>query len=373
LILRLIRNYPLRIASVALVVCASTATLTAAAGSLSDSVAAGRDATLVMETSFPLDVDWTAAVGRRRLHFDPTHEHVLRDVTALALMRSRGTDASCLNPAKPATPRIASVSAAFLRTPPFPAYSETGSDAWPLLDRPEEQPVPAIADSDTLDWILESGIGRTYHLDLPDGSSTNLRFVGTTRGSYLPGDLLIPQRSFRKLFPGVEGPTLFLISCPQASEQAVRQALMRDLADYGPTITSSRSILDAVRGVYNAYVSIFLVFGSLGVLLGVCGSALAAARNAMARRAEFALMVAVGVPRATIGYLLIAETNIGVLAGTLAGIAIGAAAAVAERPAASWFMLLTAALLILGASTAACLLVSRFFLQGRLLEALRSE
>jgi hypothetical protein len=376
LLWRSIRFRPMRVLSVGLIVAAGTAVLGVAAGSLSSADASGTGGfALEVESQLPIAIDWSTAKGRSRLHFDPADEAAFAGVSISPMLRNPGADVSCLNPAKPVLPRISAVDSNFVRSAPFPAVASDGSNAWPLLDSPAQTApdIPAIGDGDTLDWILGSGVGKEVDLQLPNGRPSRLKFVGATHGTFLAGDLLVSRAAFHRLYPEVEAPTLFLVKAPKAKLAALRAAIGRNLADYGVTVRDTESILASLRAVINAYLSIFLVFGSLGLVLGVCGSSLAAARNAMDRRPEYALMLAVGIARTTVRNWIVAETYLAVVAGAACGFAISAAVGIAERSGVSWLALIAATLAIVGAATVACFAVSSLFLRRGVLEALRSE
>ena len=460
LIFRSICYRPLRPLSVALIVAASTSVLGIAAASLSSAVGDETGYALQVETAMPVAIDWGSAEGRKRLRFDPNDEPLFQGVTVTPLLRSSGTDASCLNPAKPIQPRLAAVNTDMPGTGllavesvalPFPimgrqnagTVSDERSPQAPNLSSPrasesrrramersgigkgsvsqippkgnersesgslsqrsgdpaegtwseaesgrtgpasrslgegwrggESETVPAIGDADTIEWILGSKVGGTYDLALQSGRSVHLKFVGATHGTSLPGDLLVSREAFRPLFPDIDAPTLFLAKVPAGRVAAVQAAIARNLGDYGVTVKTTESILRSLHQVQNAYLSIFLVFGSLGLFLGICGSGLAIARNAAERRSEFVLMSALGIPRVRVASFIAAETYLAVLAGALLGFAISAGVGSLERSDVSWAALAVATLVILAAATATCVAVSSLFLRKGTLEALRSE
>jgi hypothetical protein len=376
LLFRSIRYRPLRFLSVAGVVAAGTAVLGISAGSMKSADSSGEEGiALQVETALPVAIDWMTPDGRKRLHFDPADEAVFKSVSGYSLLRSPGVDVSCLNPAKPMVPRLAGINEKDLIHPPFPAIAANSQGAWNSLRllSPNGKTLPAIGDSDTTEWILGSGLGQTYDLQLPGGEVVKLWFVGATHGTFLAGDILVSRTALQTAYPDIEAPTLFLVKTPPQNVAAVRAAINRNLADYGVTIKETASILRALHGVMNAYLSIFLVFGSLGLALGVCGASLAAARNAADRRQEFALMMAVGIPRSRISSWIVAETYLAIVLGVVCGVAGGVAITVLERSNVMWPALTASTLSIVIAATAACFAVSSLFLRRGVVEALRSE
>ena len=383
LLIRSIRQRPMRFLSPALIVAAGTAVLGVAAGSLNSATSsANSEIGLEVETNFPLGIDWTTPNGRRRLRFEASDEPVFQGITAYSLLRSRGSDTSCLNPAKPVTPRLTAIRDDFLRQPPFPAETADGADAWRLLGLhtiPRQSnfsgssDIEAVADAYTLDWILGSGLGKRYPVVLSNGNSATLKFVGVTHGTFLATDILVSEAAFRSLYPDIDAPSLFLVKVPSSKAPSVGAALRRNLSDYGVTVRDTPSIIRALHGVSNAYISIFLVFGSLGLILGVCGSSLAAARNALERRTEFALMLALGISRSRVAYWIVAETHLAVLMGSFSGLAIAIVIDLIERTSVSWQAFAVELFITVLASSLACVAVSKAFLRHSVIQALRSE
>ncbi len=376
LLIKSIRQRPLRMLSVAMIVATSTAVLGIAAGSYSNADTSGTGGIrLQVETTLPVAIDWTTVQGRKQLHFDLADEGAFEGIVVYSLLRSPGTDVSCLNPAKPTAPRISAIGADFIHASLFASTDNQGKSAWPqLLGTPTPgSAISAIGDGDTLEWILGTGVGQTLDTQLSNGTNAKLSFAGATHGSFLAGDLLVSKGSFHQLFPDIEAPSLFLVKTPESKQQALSLALARNLSDYGVTIRSTTDILSSLRGVFNAYISIFIVFGVMGLILGVCGASLSAARNALERQAEFALMLAVGLPRSRVRYLMIAETQLGVLLGTSVGLILSVFVALAERASISWLGLLVAAVAIVLTSTISCIAVSALILRRGILGALRSE
>ena len=82
--------------------------------------------------------------------------------------------------------------------------------------------------------------------------------------------------------------------------------------------------LNGYNAVENTYLGIFQALGGLGLLLGSLGLALVVARNALERRAELALLGAVGFAPRRIVRLVATEhavlLGLGLLAGVVAAL-----------------------------------------------------
>jgi ABC-type antimicrobial peptide transport system permease subunit len=193
----------------------------------------------------------------------------------------------------------------------------------------------------------------------------------------LNGVLVVSHTNFLERFPSSAGYRRFLIDAPPDRIDEVAAALTRKLADSGFSVERSEVLLNRVNAVENTYLGIFQALGGLGLLLGSVGLALVLGRNVLERRAELALLGAVGFPRRRIGRLVTVEHAVLLLLGLLAGVL---ASLISLVPA-----LLSPHARILTAGTAAVLaglllggllftrLAAGVVLRGSLLGNLRSE
>ncbi|MCC7292920.1 MAG: ABC transporter permease [Phycisphaerales bacterium] len=161
------------------------------------------------------------------------------------------------------------------------------------------------------------------------------------------------------------------------------RVLERDLARFGFDAMPVRRRMEGYFAVQNTYLATFQTLGGFGLVLGTIGLTVVLLRNVFERRAELALMQALGFSPRALTWIVLSEN----VALTLAGLAIGLFAAalavaphlsVAPHTAASAGSLgLTNAL----ATTAGVLLTTlatgrlalRPTLRGSLITALRSE
>ena len=107
-------------------------------------------------------------------------------------------------------------------------------------------------------------------------------------------------------------------------------ALRRNLGYYGIEVQTTREVLNTLLRMQYTYLATFLALGGLGVLLGTVGLIVALLRDALERRREFALMLAVGFTRSDLRQLLLLE-NAGLLLGGLLCGVLSALVAVAPR------------------------------------------
>jgi hypothetical protein len=248
-----------------------------------------------------------------------------------------GDDASCLNLYKPQSPRVLGVTPDFVAAARFRFAAalaerpEEQANPWLTLDRRfADGAVPAIADQNSLTYVLKKKLGEELAVDWGRGP-VRLRFVAALAGSLFQRELIVAERDFLRLFPEETGYRFFLIEAPPARAEAVTGLLETRLADDGFDVTSTAARLAAFFEVENTYLSTFQALGGLGLLLGTVGLGVVLLRNALERRRELALARAVGFRRDQLRLVVLAE-NVGLL---VAGLGLGTAAAlVAVAPAA---------------------------------------
>jgi putative ABC transport system permease protein len=94
--------------------------------------------------------------------------------------------------------------------------------------------------------------------------------------------------------------------------------------DYGFEITPTAQRLAEFKSVENTYLSIFLVLGAFGLLIGTIGLAIVLQRSMLERRSEFALLAAVGFKTNSILTIVSVEyivlLFIGLIFGTLTAV-----------------------------------------------------
>jgi putative ABC transport system permease protein len=335
---------------------------------------------LVATASVPLPYDPNTPAGRTSLGMTPEDEKQMAGAEVISLLVSPGEDISCLNLARPTTPRFLSVSTELARRGGFEVVTPDHAapeEVFTALEHQGGGPVPVFGDADSVMWTLHSALGKTLSVTGPDGQALQLKIAGLIPRSIFARELLVSETDFRRLYPGVNAPAYFLVDTPPGREQAVAQALRRGLGDWGVEVRSTREVLNSFLRVQNTYLMMFLALGGLGLLLGTVGMVAVLLRGALERRRELALMRAAGFTTGQLARLLLAE-NAGLLVTGLVGGTAAALIAVGPQvlsPEASvnWAVLgaVLGAVLVVGlvASLAAALAA----LRGALLESLRHE
>ena len=279
---------------------------------------------LLARSALPIVHDPNSTAGRDALGISDSELPVLARSTFVPFRLRPGDDASCLNLYAPQQPRILGAPHSFLAAGRFSFQKSLAStpeeirNPWLLLEsRAQDGVIPAIADANTIQYILHLAVGGELVLSRSDGSPLRLRLVAALRDSVFQGELLISDTNFLAAFPENEGFRFFLLDAPQPHPESLIQPLDERLAGYGFEVESSRDRLAAYHRVENTYLSTFQSLGALGLILGTAGLATVLLRNALERRKELALLRAVGYRRRVLSVIVVAE-NVALLAWGLA-------------------------------------------------------
>ncbi len=298
---------------------------------------------LVAESDQPILYDVNSEDGRFDLSFSDDDDRLLATTKSFGLRVKAGDDASCLNLYQARQPRILGLPKALLGRGGFAWASSAAESAeekanpWLLLEKPVAPDedgttcVPVVMDMNTAMYALHltGGVGQTYDVDNDQGRTIRLRVVGLLSNSILQGDLLVAESQLLTHFPQISGQRFFLIECEPEKTDAVAAAWNRTLGDFGLSTERSGDRLAGFLAVQNTYLSTFQSIGGLGLLLGTFGLAAVQLRNVLERRRELALLRAVGFRRTTLGWLVLLENALLLLAGLGCGVI---AAAVAVLP-----------------------------------------
>jgi hypothetical protein len=346
---------------------------------------------LLAESLLPIPYDLGTLQGRDSAGIDSADARIRRLDFASFRLRP-GDDASCLNLYQPTNPRILGAPLKFIQAGRFSFQtvldlrSDQPATPWELLDtRFPDGAVPAIADANSMTYVLHRNVGEDFVLehvrDPQTGQPLRLRMVAALADSMFQSELIISEEQFLRLFarePAAGGYRVFLIGAAQAQPQPAGEtvgALEDALSVYGFDVVSTAERLASFHRVENTYLSTFQALGGLGLLLGTFGLAAVLLRNVLERRRELALLRAVGFRQRDLVVMIAAENLLllvlGLVAGTLTAL-LAIAPALAERgtlPALS-FVLLAGVLL---AGLLASVLAVAAAVRAPLLEVLRSE
>jgi hypothetical protein len=338
----------------------------------------------IAESTLPVVYDLNSIEGREALGIEPP-QSVDPDSLRFVSFRERpGDDTSCLNLYTPSEPRIFGVPEAFIRSGRFSfgaSAAETEQqklNPWELLDTDyPDGAIAAVADANTIQYILHLSVGSDLPIRADDGAEIRLRLVAALEDSIFQGGLLISESNFLKLFPERDGYRFFLVEMPPVENGSMLQPLKESLGNWSIQLYSTRELLSSYHRVENTYLSTFQSLGTLGLVLGTLGLATVLLRNVLERRSELALLRATGYPKSALAIIVLGENILLLLWGVGTGIlcaVIAIAPAIHSRgsflPLSIFGSVLGPVLITgIGASLVAVAAVFR----SPLLQALRSE
>lgn len=340
---------------------------------------------LIGETTMPVVQDLNSQSGR---DFFALSDQDVAGVNVVPFRVQEGDEASCLNLNRAQKPRLLGVKPELLEG----RFSFAGMIHGPPQDlkwnllRPLPEGVqfdsdvplvPAIGDANSVQWAMGKKLGDTIDFTDSQGRPFKVWIVATVGNSILQGNLLIDEALFVQRFPETSGYRMFLIDAPSNQVSEVSATLSRAMQDVGLELTPAAQRLAQFNAVQNTYLGTFQVLGGLGLLLGSVGLGIVVLRNVLERRAELALLMAVGFRKATVQRLLLLENGALLVAGLLLGVVAASVAVLpailspnAQLPVASLTLTLVAVLLNGALWTWAA---TRLAVRGDLLAALRNE
>jgi len=276
------------------------------------------------ETTIPLLYDLNTPAGRS--YFTLDDEPLLRDVSFLQLHRLDGDDASCLNLNQVPQPMLLGV--------PEKEFDSVGAfrvmNAVPMVDMDypwkalsqELSPdvIPGLADQTVITWGLGKKVGDTMTYTDESGTELKIKLMAGLDNSIFQGHILISDDLLKQRFPSISGTKVMLVDGSFTSRDEIANRLEELFADYGMVAMPASQRLAEFNSVENTYLSVFMLLGALGVLIGTIGFRIIVWRNNLERSAELALYLALGFRKKFIRTLLILEYMLILVAGMSLGI-----------------------------------------------------
>ena len=294
-----------------------------------------------------------------------------------------GDDASCLNLNRTTNPQILSVQPEELSERDAFSFAALTKDVdpdqpWLALNKQyDNNIIPGMADQTVIVWGLGKSVGDTLFYTAEDGREFGIRLVGGLANSIFQGNVIISEEHFIKKYASNSGYRVLLIDAPASQREELAQKLTWTFQDQGLDLTPSALRLAEFNKVTNTYLSIFMILGGLGLVLGSIGIGIVLLRNVAERRGELALLRAVGFKVASLQKLILSEHMVLLFAG----IAIGALSALfavmpsllAPGTGIPYFTILFTLLAVIGSGILWTWLAAKLAMRGDLLSALRNE
>jgi ABC-type antimicrobial peptide transport system permease subunit len=167
--------------------------------------------------------------------------------------------------------------------------------------------IPAIADETVIKWGMGKKTGDTISYMNSMGETMNLLLVGGLAPSIFQGKVIISNQNFLENFPSNSGTSIFLVEGNNEESDKILNEINSGFRDYGMEVNLSATRLAEFNSVTNTYLSIFLVLGAFGLLLGTIGLGIVLFRSILERKNEIAVMSAVGFSKKLIRKIVIRE------------------------------------------------------------------
>ncbi|NQV02391.1 MAG: ABC transporter permease, partial [Bacteroidia bacterium] len=283
------------------------------------------------ETTMPLLYDLNTTSGKT--YFAMDDEPLLQDLRFLQLHYLDGNDASCLNLNQVPQPMMLGIPqqdfdtlGAFRLVNALPEVDP--EHPWLTLNR-ELSPgvIPAFADQTVITWGLRKKVGDTLlYLD-EAGRELRVKLMGGLDNSIFQGHILVSDSLLKQRFPSISGTLIMLVDGPFVGRKEIANRLEELFVDYGMMTVPASERLAEFNSVENTYLSVFMLLGALGVLIGTVGFGIILWRNNLERSRELALFAALGFRKNVIRYMLMIEYLLILFAGMILGI-IGAVAGI---------------------------------------------
>ncbi|MDR3296617.1 MAG: ABC transporter permease [Prevotellaceae bacterium] len=275
---------------------------------------------------------------------------------ALQLLRFSADNASCLNLNKVTNPTVLGVDMQALMRSDFRLsqclYGDGNSDsAAQHLRRLDGRCIPALVDETVLLWSLMRQLGDTLHYSGSNGQHVMLRLAGTLQNTVFQGNILVDKKLFAEAWSDIGGSEVALLKLEHDELPAAKQLLETALSEYGVRVTPTAERLSEFNSVTDAYLSIFMTLGGLGMLLGLFGLVVVVRKNLAARDSEIATYRSLGFTDKKLSQLLLRENLATPLYAVLAGFAcavVGVSAVAANVSFGLWVFALVLLVLMVG-------------------------
>ncbi len=277
------------------------------------------------ETTVALTSDLNTAEGKEKTGLG--NDTILNNIGFAQFLSLKGDDASCLNLNHVEKPGIIGVNPGIFdkrRSFSFETLKASVDKEHPWLELNTtyaDNVIPAFADQTVITWGIMKKIGDTLTYINEKGSTLYLVLAGGLKASVFQGNILISEQHFKKNFPSVSGSKLVMVDAPIEKQKAVQEFLNNNFPDYGIEISKTNERLNEFNSVTNTYLSVFMILGGLGLIIGSIGIGIILYRNLIDRKQEMALLKALGFSRQYIFKLIFIENLFLIIIGITIGLA----------------------------------------------------
>ena len=275
------------------------------------------------ENTIPVKEDLNTESARKTLGLDSDQ---LSGMQFVQLKRTTGNDASCLNLNHITAPPLLGIDPSdFIAKQAF-SFSKVLAkknfkNPWQYLTlSPESNTIYGIADQTVLEWGLKLKPGDTLVLRSENGQPLNIVIAAGLQSSVFQGNVLIGKENFIRYYSSVSGSSVLLVDGDRTLTDLYKSTLKERLQGYGVNIEKTTSRLASFNEVTNTYLSVFEVFGAMGMIIGIAGLGFVLLKNYNQRKREFAIMLAIGYQVKNIRKMILSEQMLILFAGVTSGI-----------------------------------------------------
>jgi len=253
-------------------------------------------------------------------------EEVLKQVRFIQMSRLDGDDASCLNLNQVSRPVLLGVQPAVFDKLHAFSFRDVLAPVdkehpWRSLEKSTgTNMIPGFADETVITWGMRKKLGDTLFYRDESGNVLIVKLTGSLDNSIFQGNILVSDSLLRLHFPSSGGSKVMLIDGPAGKSDTIAGRLETLFRDQGMMITTTPARLAAFNAVENTYLSVFMMLGGMGVIIGTIGLGIVILRNIRQRKQEFAIYLALGFRKKSILRMIMAEHVFMLLTGLFIGI-----------------------------------------------------
>ncbi len=276
------------------------------------------------ESTLPFRYDLNTQEGQEK--YSLTDEPQLKNLHFMQMQRLDGTDASCLNLNHVSNPAILGLDADYLDQQQSFSFVKTEAfvdpnHPWLSLNKALGKGIiPAYADQSVIQWNMHKEVGDTLRYTDESGKVLFVKIIGGLDNSIFQGNILISAQLFKQYFPSNGASNVMLLNGEVSNRIAASERLEYLFQDYGFTLSTASERLAAFNSVEDTYLSVFMMLGGLGMILGTIGLGIIMLRNLDERKQEIAIYKAIGFNEKVILKLILAENLLILISGVGIGI-----------------------------------------------------
>lgn len=295
------------------------------------------------ELTVPLQHDISTPEGRAALSLSGLGD----DASVMPFTLVGGDDASCLNLNKVTTPSLLGFRERDFLESRFRIKENLfslSSDAEVLDRMGSGDAIYGLVDETVLLWSMMKAVGDTLHYSGPSGGNIDVIIAGTLPNTALQGYVLIPEQILETHWPD-RGSRLILVKSENPSAGTLLETALNE---YGIRAVPATERLRTLGSVTDTYLTIFLMLGAIGLVLGVASFVLGVHKRLATKKTDIRLMRALGFGDKAIARSLARENTpipvLAVILGLLSAV-VSVAVSFGAIPLWTWAVCLITSLL----------------------------